>query len=176
MTGAIRAATVKDVEQINDIANWYIENTTINFDTTPWSIEKRTDWINQFCRADSPYHILVYERDENIIGFACNTLFRPKAAYNSSTETTVYIAHGIESRGRGGKLYRCLLDLVRERQFHRAYAVITLPNAPSIRLHEKLGFTSVGVFDEAGKKFGKFHNVGIYQKKFQLHNNREQAK
>ena len=166
MTGIIRAATIKDAEQINHIANWYIENTIINFDTTPWSIERRTDWVGQFCQKDSPYNILVYEQDDSVIGFTCNTLFKPKTSYDSSTETTVYIAHHIKSGGRGELLYRSLLDLIGKRHFHRAYAVITLPNTPSIKLHEKLGFRMVGMLDEVGKKFGKYHDARIYQKKF----------
>ena len=159
----IREATLDDAEDINRIANWYIENTTINFDVGSWSLEKRREWVAEFIQADSPYHLLVGESN-GIIGFACNTRFRPKAAYNRATETTVYIDHNIEPRGRGGVLYEALLARVKTSQFHRAYAVITLPNQASILLHERLGFTQVGAFDEIGHKFGAFHSVAIYEK------------
>ena len=108
--------------------------------------------------------MLVGESDGEITGFANNTKFRSRSAYNSSTETTVYTAHHITSRGCGGKLYEALLDLVIQEKFHRAYAVITLPNPASIDLHERLGFKLVGVMNEVGRKFGKFHNTAIYQK------------
>ena len=162
----IREATLDDAEDINRIANWYIENTAINFDIEPWPLEKRREWVTEFIQADSPYHLLVGESN-GVIGFACNTRFRPKAAYNSATETTVYIDHSIESQGRGGKLYEALLERVVKSQFHRAYAVITLPNPVSIALHERLGYTQVGVFDEIGNKFGGFHTVTIYEKKLE---------
>ncbi len=165
MTGVIRAATIADTGQINHIANWYIENTVANFETEPWSIKKRTEWVARFCRTGSPYHLLVTVQDGAVVGFACNTRFKPKTGYDSSTETTVYIARGMTLGGRGEALYRALLERVGKQRFHRAYAVIALPNAPSIRLHEKLGFRLVGTLDEVGKKFGRFHDTGIYQKK-----------
>ena len=160
----IRPANSEDATAVNDIANWYIEHTATNFDTEPWSIEKRRQWIDDFNHAKTPYHLLVGESDGVVIGFACNTPFRPKAAYNSSTETTVYIAHGIKSLGRGRMLYQRLLDLVVNEKFHRAYAVITLPNSASISLHQYFGYTLVGTFDQIGKKFGRYHSVAMYQK------------
>ncbi len=165
MTEIIRAATIGDAGSINHIANWYIENTIANFETRAWPVEQRSEWISQFCQAGSPYHLLVSVQDEQVVGFACNTRYKPKQGYNWSTETTVYIAHEMTSGGCGEALYRALLDRVGQQSFHRAYAVIALPNAPSIKLHEKLGFQQVGILHEVGKKFGKFHDTGIYQKK-----------
>ena len=160
----IRKATINDANAINGIINWYIENTAINFDTDPWTLQRRSEWIDSFNQPGSPYRMLVGESDGEITGFANNTKFRSRSAYNSSTETTVYTARHITSGGRGGKLYEALLDLVVQEKFHRAYAVITLPNPASIDLHERLGFKLVGVMNEVGRKFGKFHNTAIYQK------------
>ncbi len=159
----IRHSLSADAQAINKIANWYIANTAVNFDTEPWSLQKRRDWIETFNTESCPYRLLVGECDGGIIGFCCNTRFRPKAAYQTSTETTVYIANGIESSGRGKLLYETLLNQVKKEAFHRAYAVITLPNPVSIRLHENLGFTLVGTFDEIGCKFDRYHNVAMYQ-------------
>ena len=39
---------------------------------------------------------------------------------------------------------------------------IALPNAPSVRLHEAMGFKPVGVFPQAGHKFGRWHDVGFW--------------
>jgi phosphinothricin acetyltransferase len=160
----IRSATVNDAAKITDIINWYIENTAINFDTEPWTVEQRIQWIESFNQPGSPYRMLVGESDNEIIGFANNTKFRTRSAYNSSTETTVYTAHDIVSGGRGGKLYEALLESIIQEKFHRAYAVITLPNPASVALHQRLGFKLVGVLDEVGRKFGRFHDTAIYQK------------
>jgi phosphinothricin acetyltransferase len=40
---------------------------------------------------------------------------------------------------------------------------LSLPNDPSIRLHEKLGFAKVAHMKEAGWKFGKWVDVGFWE-------------
>ncbi len=45
---------------------------------------------------------------------------------------------------------------------HRAFAGIALPNEASIALHCALGFEPVGVYQEVGRKFGRFWDVAWY--------------
>lgn len=47
-------------------------------------------------------------------------------------------------------------------------AVIDLPNDPSVRLHEALGFTPCGTLRTAGFKHGEWHDVGFWQREFTL--------
>ena len=63
----------------------------------------------------------------------------------------------------GQQLYEALIALLREQDFHSVIGVITLPNEPSIQLHEKFGFKKVGHFTEVGKKFGKWMDVGFWE-------------
>lgn len=62
-------------------------------------------------------------------------------------------------------MYSALIQELKKRGFHLAVACLTLPNPKSIALHERLGFHRVGVFTEAGKKLGQWHDVGFWQKK-----------
>jgi L-amino acid N-acyltransferase YncA len=39
-----------------------------------------------------------------------------------------------------------------------------LPNPTSVALHEKLGFKKVAHFQEVGRKFGNWVDVGYWQK------------
>jgi len=167
VTLLVRKVAVEDSDAVNGIANWYIENTAINFDQAAWSAGRRRTWIEDFIRPDTPYHLLVGWSGHTIVGFACNTRFRPKASYDCSTETTVYVDHRHHSLGYGRLLYESLLSRVADEQFHRAYAVITLPNPVSVQLHERLGFGCAGVFNEMGRKFDRYHNVAIYEKRLQ---------
>lgn len=164
MEPVVRSAETRDIPAINEIANWYIEHTTVNFDTEPWGLDRRYAWAAGFNRRGVPYHLLVCEHQGRLTGFCCNTRFRPKKAYDSSTETTVYTARDAGMRGYGTLLYGTLLEMLRDEPLHRAYAIITLPNPASIRLHERFGYTAAGLFDEAGWKFNRYHNVAIYQK------------
>ena len=53
------------------------------------------------------------------------------------------------------RLLRCL----RAQGYQNAYSCITLPNARSIGLHTRFGFTQIGLFRQAGYKLGKWHDV-----------------
>jgi L-amino acid N-acyltransferase YncA len=48
--------------------------------------------------------------------------------------------------------------------FHTALALIALPNAPSVRLHERAGFALVGTLREVGDKQDRMIDVGVYQR------------
>ena len=41
---------------------------------------------------------------------------------------------------------------------------IALPNKPSVILHERLGFRKVAHFKKVGYKFGKWIDVGYWEK------------
>lgn len=56
-----------------------------------------------------------------------------------------------------------LLATLADRGAHLAVAVITLPNQPSVALHEALGFTPVGTLREVGRKFDRWHDEGFWQ-------------
>ena len=45
-----------------------------------------------------------------------------------------------------------------------AVACIGLPNEASVGLHERLGFRAMGTLAEVGKKFGKYWDIGWFQK------------
>ncbi len=54
---------------------------------------------------------------------------------------------------------RCAAAIVRQQGYFNAHAGITLPNPGSIRLHQSLGFRSIGVYPKVGFKNGQWHSV-----------------
>ena len=159
----IRSATSADVPTVNAIYNQYIVGTAVSFDTDPWTDAKRLAWFEQ--RTSAGYPILVAEEGGSIVGASWSGPWRDKAAYRPSAETTVVLAPGVGGRGVGTALYTALLDEVAEAGFHRAYAIVTLPNDASVALHEKVGFVMVGVLDEVGFKDGEYHSTMLLEKK-----------
>ena len=113
---------------------------------------------------DGDHELLVAERDGAIVGFAETTPFRPKPAYDTSVEVTVYVAPDVQRAGVGTALYEELFDRLVARDRHRAIAVVALPNDTSVRFHERFGFVHRGTLTEAGRKFGRFHDVALYEK------------
>jgi phosphinothricin acetyltransferase len=155
----VRLATEDDLVHVRDIVNYFIENTVINFRTEPQSLD---DWRDSWRRRHSRFPWLV-AADDRIVGVAYAAPWNDRAAYQWTAEVTVYVDPSRQRRGVGDALYTELLDRVRRKGFHSVVAVIALPNEPSVRLHERHGFTRVGQLIEAGYKREAWHDVGFWQ-------------
>lgn len=160
----IRVGEARDLNALVEIYNHYVTVTHITFDVEPFAVGARTQWFTQF--ADTgPYRLLVADEDGEVRGYACSTRFKPRAAYDTSVESTVYLHQDHTGRGLGRKLYAELIRaLEQEPGVHRAYGGVALPNDDSIRLHESLGFERVATFHEVGFKFGKYWDVSWFEK------------
>lgn len=156
----IRPVTAEDVETIRSIYNYYIENTVITFEENALTLSEMQERV-QTISSKFPY--LVLEEDGEVVGYAYANTWRTRNAYRFSCETSIYLRHGLDGRGRGQRLYEALLCQLREQGFHLLVGGITLPNEKSVRLHEKLGFKKVGEFSEAGWKFDQWLDVGFWQ-------------
>ncbi|WP_298236952.1 GNAT family N-acetyltransferase [uncultured Algibacter sp.] len=156
----IRPVHINDAQELLDIYNYYVINTTANFDIEPLTLETFTNKLNQII-PNYPY--IVYEENNEILGYAYGSRFRPRAAYDFVAESTVYVKHNVHGKQIGTKLYTELIRLLKETNLHTVLGVLTIPNEASIKLHEKLGFEQVANLKEVGKKFGEWQNVGIWQ-------------
>lgn len=156
----IREATFSDAKAITDIYNYYILNTAITFElepVTPQEVLKRMEKYKEV----GPY--LVCEESDEVIGYAYVSKFRDRPAYEHSVESSIYLKNGSGGRGMGTKLYLQLLSQV-SLQRHTIVGGIALPNEASVKLHEKCGFRKVAHFSEVGRKFGKWIDVGFWQR------------
>jgi len=154
----VRSAREGDLVSIDEIYNHYVLHTPITFDIEPMTAVQRREWFNGFAERGR-YRLLVAELDGGVVGYAASHRFRDKAAYETSVETSVYVAPALGARGIGSALYASLFDALEEEDVHRVLAGVTLPNPASLALHAKFGFASVGVFAEVGRKFGRFWSV-----------------
>ncbi len=159
-----RPGEAHDLSAIVDIYNHYVVSTPITFDTEAFAVGARTQWFNQFSTT-GPYRLLVTEMDGKVAGYASSAQFKPKAAYSTSVETSIYLEQSCVGKGIGRPLYAALLQqLAEEPGVHRAYGGITLPNPQSIALHEDLGFMPVATYHEVGFKLGQYWDVSWYEK------------
>jgi phosphinothricin acetyltransferase len=159
----IRLARESDLERLTEIYNYYVMNTPITFDLHPFSVAERCEWFRHYS-ASGRHRLLVAETDGLVAGYVTSSRFRPKAAYEASVETTIYLAPEATGRGMGTDLYTALFAALAEEDLHRAYAGVTLPNPASTALHRKVGFRSIGVYREVGRKFGKYWDVEWFEK------------
>jgi phosphinothricin acetyltransferase len=154
----IRSAIRGDLPRLTELYNYYVVHTPITFDREPYSVEQRETWFSQF-GATGRHRLLVAEEDGRILGYAGTTRFRPKAAYETTVETTIYCAQQAIGKGIGSRLYGALFQALQDEDIHRIVAGYTLPNPASAALHERFGFRPVGIFSENGRKFGRYWDV-----------------
>ncbi|MFE9452457.1 GNAT family N-acetyltransferase [Streptomyces sp. NPDC006739] len=161
----VRPGVEDDLEALTDLYNHYVRETSITFDTAVFTPEERRPWLLSHPE-DGPHRLMVaVDLDsQEILGYATSSPHRPKAAYGTSVETTVYVAPHAGGRGIGTLLYQALFAALADEDLHRAYAGIAQPNEASTRLHERFGFRYVGTYREVGRKFGRYWDVAWYEK------------
>ena len=159
----MRPAGSNDLAAINDIYNEYVARSHSTFDVEPTSMEWRREWFGHYARAGR-YRLLVAIAGESVIGYASSSRFRPKPAYETSVEVSIYLSGDFVGHGVGARLYSSLFESLVEEDLHRAYAGIALPNPASVALHERFGFKKTAHFTEQGRKFGRYWDVAWYEK------------
>ncbi|WTL28877.1 GNAT family N-acetyltransferase [Streptomyces sp. NBC_01498] len=161
----VRTGTEDDLAALTDIYNHYVRETPITFDTRTFTPEQRRPWFLSYPE-DGPHRLRVAQdvRSGLVLGYATSGPFRPKPAYSTSVEVTVYCAPEAAGRGIGTLLYEALFKALEGEDVHRAYAGIAQPNDASERLHERFGFRHIGTYAEVGRKFGRYWDVAWYEK------------
>ena len=163
----IRAATRADLPRLTEIYNHYVTHTPITFDVEPYTPERRSAWFEQFSPGGR-YRLLVAGENGEVVGYAGTTRFRPKAAYDTTVETSIYCAPNAVGKGIGSRLYSALFETIAGEDIHRVVAGYTLPNPASAALHERFGFKTIGVFHENGHKFGRYWDVAWLERPLHL--------
>jgi phosphinothricin acetyltransferase len=159
MNGTVlRRGREADLADLVAIYNHYVRETAITFDVEPYTEEGRRPWLLEFAETGR-HQLFVAERAGAVVGYACTRRFRDKAAYDTTLETSVYLAPDACGKGLGRALYERLFAALAGVDAHRLMAGITLPNEASVALHERFGFTPVGVMREVGRKFERYWDV-----------------
>jgi phosphinothricin acetyltransferase len=156
----LRAASSDDAAVLSVLYAPYVADSYISFETEP---PDAAEMRRRMEAGGGLYPWLLAEEDGEVLGYAYASAFRPRAAYRFAVETTIYCRPADGRRGVGTLLYRRLLDVVRDQGFTEAIGAISLPNAASVRLHEKLGFRPVGAYQRVGYKLGAWHDVALWQ-------------
>ena len=143
---SVRISTLQDVPAITRIYAHHVLHGTGSFETeapTEPEMARRRDEVLQ---RNLPYLVAVGD-DGQVVGYAYANWFKPRPAYRFSAEDSIYVAEGQHGKGIGRLLMQALIDACEARGYRQMIAVIGEPtNTASIRLHEKFGFTLVGIF------------------------------
>lgn len=147
----IRNVTPDDAAPIAGIYNEYVLRSVATFETEEVATAQMRERIMQI---SEHYPYLVYEMDQQVVGYAYAHAWRERAAYRYTWETTVYVDSRFVRQGIGSQLLAALIDECRHRgECYALVACITGGNIASCDLHRKAGFRKVSQFEKVGVKF-----------------------
>lgn len=161
----VRAARAADAPAIAEIWNHYIDGTAATFTTLRKSPEEIVRTIG--LRHQEGRAFLVVEEAGRILGFATYSQFRGGPGYARTMEHTVILKSGETGSGRGRALMTALEDHARKAGMHSLLAGVSAENSGAVAFHERIGFVKVAVIPEAGRKFGRWMDLILLQKRLE---------
>ena len=158
----IRLAAAADAAGIRDIYAPYVHDTAITFD---YEVPSVSDFEAKITETLKRYPYLVAVEDDVIVGYACASCFKSKAAYDWAVEMTVYVRSDMKRRGIGRALYSRLEEILASQGVTNVNACITHPNPGSVAFHESMGYRTAAHFTSCGYKLGRWWDM-IWMEKF----------
>ena len=155
----VRDASERDLPQVRDIYNFFIQNTVITFDDKPLELGYWQDLFQLLTKNSLPF--IVLSRGEQVLGFAYVAPWRQKTSYLKIVENSIYLAAAATGKKLGSRLFLELIERCRQSGIREIIAVIADRGAhASIALHKKHGFVEQGHLADVAIRFGK--PIGSY--------------
>jgi phosphinothricin acetyltransferase len=156
MTLRIRDAADADIPVITAIYGHAVRHGLASFETEAPDAAEVARRRAAVVSLGLPY--LVAELpDAGVVGYAYAGPYRPRPAYRFSLENSIYIAPDRQGAGVGGALLPALIDRSEALGYRVMIAVIgDSANHASIRLHQRCGFSHIGVLPSVGWKHGQW--------------------
>ena len=158
----IRDATVDDAADIARIYNEGIEDRVATLETELRSAEERAAWLN----GRGPRHpvIVAVEDAGSIAGWGSLNSFNLRPAYDHVVDFSCYVARSQRGLGIGGTLLAALESRAREIGYHKMVLAAFPFNAAGLRLYERHGFSTVGIYHEQGLVDGRWVDIIVMEK------------
>jgi L-amino acid N-acyltransferase YncA len=157
----IRAARFADLPLIQDIHNQGIIDRVATLDTELRTVVDTQLW---FKRHGPRHPVLVAEADGSIAGWASLNTSNVRPAYQYVADLSIYLARPWRGKRLGARLLSPLISLARELGYHKIVLSAFSTNTAGMRLYERQGFTTVGVYKEMGLLDGRWVDTIIMEK------------
>ncbi|SCY19425.1 GNAT family N-acetyltransferase [Microvirga guangxiensis] len=163
MSLIVRPSAEADLPAIAAIYAHAVLNGTASFELEPPSEAEMARRRAALLEGGYPY--LVAERDGEVLGYAYVGAYRPRPAYRSTVEDSIYVAPSAQGQGVGRLLLEALISECEALDFRLMVAVIGDEESKgSITLHKSLGFEPVGILKGIGYKHGRWLSTVLMQR------------
>jgi phosphinothricin acetyltransferase len=157
----IRAAVRGDAARIASIYSESAAAHDSTMDTGPVDESDVIGWLERLSPVET---ILVVEERSDVLGWGIAKRYSDRPGYARAAETSVYLDRAHVGRGLGPMLQEELVAWCRRAGFHHLVAKIWADNAPSLAMHLRFGYETVGVQREIGFVGGAWRDVAILQR------------
>jgi L-amino acid N-acyltransferase YncA/predicted transcriptional regulator len=158
----MREATREDATAIAYIYNQGIEDRSATLEMQLRTAEERAEWL---ATRGSRHPVLVaVDGAGTVVGWGSLNTFNPRPAYDHVADFSVYVAREQRGRGIGDALLGALETRARMLGYHKMVLAALPTNAPGMRLYERHGFQTVGIYHEQGMLDDHWVDVIIMEK------------
>lgn len=107
---------------------------------------------------------LAATQGDKVVGYAYVVPFRKRPAYRYAVKHSIYIHPEYLGRGIGGMLMQALIDACAAAGFRQMIGYIDADNSASLSLHEKFGFSRVGLLPGVAYRYGSWADSVMVQR------------
>jgi L-amino acid N-acyltransferase YncA len=157
----LREATAADVPRICDIHNQGIEDRVATLDVEPHTLDEQREW---FRHHGARHPVIVAEVNGEVVGWASLNQFSSRAAYRFVADLSVYIERQWRGQGIGSRLLQDIIARAQSLGYHKIVLSAFPFNQAGMRLYEKFGFRTVGIYREQGLVDGRWVDTIVMEK------------
>ncbi len=156
----IRPALKEDASSIAEI---YSESILMRDSTMVMDVVSPEDMRQKLAHLDERETVLVAETEGYLAGWGIVKYYSDRPGYRLACETSLFVRRSLTGKGIGSAIQERLMKSARNSGFHHVLVRIWTQNGHSIAMHEKFGFTTVGVQKEIGHVDGNWIDVTVMQ-------------
>lgn len=108
-------------------------------------------------------HLVAMFRGE-VVGYAYVVAFRKRPAYRFAVKHSIYVHHEHLGRGVGRVLMQALIDACAAAGYRQMIGYIDADNTASLGIHERFGFTRVGLLPAVAFRYGRWSDTVMVQR------------
>lgn len=159
----LRDANPSDLPELTAILNQQIQETVNSFRLGPISGPASLQWWA--AHQDPSFPILVApagggnalagRNDVSVAGWASLSPWSPYEAYGKTVEVSIWVRPDFHRQGLGRRLMEGLIERARNVGHRVLLSRVEANNRGSLRLHELLGFRTIGTMHQVGEKFSQ---------------------
>lgn len=159
----LREAHDDDMPAIQAIYAHHVLTGIASFEIEAPSVEELRRRRAEVLSKGLPYRVA--ELHGEVVGYGYATLYRPRPAYRFTVEDSVYVRDGMSGLGIGQAVLGEVIEHCIAGGWRQMIAIIgNSENIASLRLHERMGFRHVGVFESVGFKHGRWVDTVLMQR------------